>query len=72
MVSLRLALAPAYLAPVVVREGVEGVGLVREGVVEVLGGVGMISAADRCSAVLRSAAVAPAYLRAPVAVRVGV
>ena len=52
LASLRLALAPAYLAPGVVREGVEGGGFVREGVAEVLGSVGMVTAADRCSAVL--------------------
>ena len=70
LASLRLALAPAYLAPGVVREGVEGGGFVREGVAEVLGSVGMVSA-DRCSVVLRLAALLPAYL-APVAVQEGV
>ena len=52
LASLRLALAPAYLAPGVVREGVDGGGFVREGVAEVLGSVGMVTATDRCSAVL--------------------
>ena len=51
LASLRLALAPAYLAPGVVREGVDGGGFVREGVAEVLGSVGMVTAADRCSVV---------------------
>ena len=67
MASLRLALSPAYLAPVAVQEGVGGGGFVREGVAEVLGSVGMVSA-DRCSVVLRLAAIVPAYL-APVAVQ---
>jgi len=71
LASLRLALAPAYLAPGVVREGVDGGGFVREGVAEVLGSVGMVTAADRCSVVLRLVAHAPAYL-APGGVREGV
>ena len=71
LASLRLALAPAYLAPGVVREGVDGGGFVREGVAEVLGSVGMVTAADRCSVVLRLVAHAPAYL-APGVVREGV
>ena len=71
LASLRLALAPAYLAPGVVREGVDGGGFVREGVAEVLGSVGMVTAADRCSVVLRLVTHAPAYL-APGVVREGV
>ena len=71
LASLRLALAPAYLAPGVVREDVDGGGFVREGVAEVLGSVGMVTAADRCSVVLRLVAHAPAYL-APGVVREGV
>ena len=51
LASLRLALAPAYLAPGVVREGVDGGGFVREGVAKVLGSVGMVSAADLYSVV---------------------
>ena len=61
----------ACLAPVAVREGVGGGGFIRKGVAEALGSVGVISVADRCSAVLHLAAIAPAYL-APVAVREGV
>ena len=57
MASRRLAVAPAYLAPVAVREGLEGGGFIREGVAEALGNVGVISAADRCSAVLHLAGV---------------
>ena len=54
------------------RVGVGGGGFILKGVAEALGDVVVISVSDRCSAVLRSAAVAPAYRRAPVAVRVGV
>ena len=71
LASLRLALAPAYRAPGGVREGVGGGGFVREGVAEVLGSVGMVTAVDRCSFVLRSVAHAPAYL-APGDMREGV
>ena len=42
----------ACLAPVAVREGVGGGGFIRGGVAEALGNVGVISAADHCSAVL--------------------
>ena len=64
---LRIAVAPAYLAPVAVRVGVGGGGFILKEVAEALGNVGVVvSVANHCSAMLCLAGVrVVAVLAAP-------